>query len=745
MKYTELRKELRDYYSDGGGERTESFAQKCFEILDCRVTENMTVMDQKILQYKVISEEFEPKLFLSSPFYYETGTLTALSDGGLWSKGTGKPHAGGWVYMRNQHLFEEQDAVLWEKKNRQREEQLYLICGPYNDMFQHFNFNNRPIFERGLKGIYEEARAGLSHAENDDQKEFFKGVEEGMLVLRRMAEKFGDEAKRLLKDAPENKNLRLIADTAYRVPWEAPQTFYEALSTLAFMRKALGSLEGVGPNTFGRLDMDLYPFYERDIATGRLTKEEAYELICMFLISWDCHYDHDMKMVGYSDHELENTYVLGGCDKNGEPLYNELTRMFLTATREEKIVFPKIKCRFGKNSPKEYLDEINLPVINGTSTILYQNDDSTIPMLLRTGRTLEEARDYLVTGCWAVVTYDEKVDHGNYLNLLKPFEYALHRMFDKMEKVGVTFKTFDDCAGFEEIYENVLYNCKTLLEERVSMTRLGGRISHKVNPLPIFSSTLCGCMENKALYNNGGTRFCDEHFLFFGFPEIIDSLLAIKTLVYDTHKYTLAEMLGAVRNNWQGYEDMRTEATKCPGWGDGSEEACSLAKRFNEDLFAITDSMVGGYGGKVRFGHLTYTEIRWWGEKTKATPNGRYDGEYFAQGLTPSRLKRIPSVNDVINSLSALDPVLMMNNVVNIILPSGKTTLDYLEAFLRASSGTALQSLQLNCTSKETLLDAQKHPEKYPDLIVRVTGFSAKFTALSPEWQAEVLTRNFYE
>ena len=144
-------------------------------------------------------------------------------------------------------------------------------------------------------------------------------------------------------------------------------------------------------------------------------------------------------------------------------------------------------------------------------------------------------------------------------------------------------------------------------------------------------------------------------------------------------------------------------------------------------------------------GHLTYTEIRWWGEKTLAFPDGRRNGEYFAQGLTPSRLKKIPCVNDVVHSLARLDPLTMASNsVVNIILPNN-TPLDICEAFLRVAAGTAMQSLQLNCTSKEELLDAQKHPEKYPNLIVRVTGFSAKFTSLSKEWQDEVISRNFYE
>jgi formate C-acetyltransferase len=243
----------------------------------------------------------------------------------------------------------------------------------------------------------------------------------------------------------------------------------------------------------------------------------------------------------------------------------------------------------------------------------------------------------------------------------------------------------------------------------------------------------------------GGAKYADDYQLIFGLPNIVDSLLAIKTLVYDSGKYTLSEFLNAVRSNWEGCEIMHAEAKASPGWGDGSEESCALANRFNNDLYTICRKQTGTYGGKVHMGHLTYTEILWWGKITKATPDGRKDGEYFAQGLTPSRLKKIPCVNDVIRSMASLDASTMgANSVLNIILPSG-LSLDRCEAFLRAVAKSSVQSLQLNCVSKQDLLDAQIHPEKYPHLIVRVTGFSAKFTSLSKEWQQEVISRNFYE
>lgn len=746
--FEKMRKELYDFYLTGDAERSRSFADLCFDIMDARYEEGMTVTAQKLLQYDVISEQFDPVIFRHNPFFYETGVLTSLSDGAFQAKGHKFVQANGWVYHRNQHLFAEQDEELWKIKNVQRKELLYLICGPYNDVNQHFNFNCRPFLQVGLKGVHDAAEAELARAERAEEREFLQAVCHGMRTLAKMAARFADRAQLLLeseRDEECRKNLALIASTARRVPWEAPQSFYEALATLAFLRTAMGSLEGAGPNTFGRLDKDLISFYRADAESGRLTREQAYELVRAFLFIWDCHYDHDMLMSGYADHELENTYTLGGCDDDGAPLYNEVTTMFLRATREDGVIFPKIKCRFSKNSPKEYLDEINRAIVKGTSTVLLQNDDATIPALLRAGRPLAEARDYMISGCWGMATSQEKFDHGSYLNLLKPFEYAVHARADKIALVEIDFEVFTGEEDFEELYRKTVRNCERIMDAKLDKTRRGGQILHKVTQFPIFSSTLDDCIRNHADYTAGGARYNDDYHLLFGLPNIVDSLLAIRTLVFEQKRCTLAEYLAAVRANWEGFEELRVAATRCHGWGDGNEDSCALANRLNNDLFAIAQTKKGTYGGKVHIGHLTYTEIRFWGEKTLATPDGRRAGEYFAQGLTPSRLKRIPCVNDVIRSMACLDPSTMAaNSVVNIILPSN-IPLDRCEAFLRAVAGTAVQSLQLNCTSREELLDAQVHPEKYPDLIVRVTGFSAKFTSLSPEWQQEVLSRNFYD
>lgn len=561
MPYESFRKEMTDYYFNHANDNAEAFCARVLPLMDAEYRDGMSAYEMKALQYRVIADEFEPILFSENPFYYETGTIPAHSDGARDLRG--HRHAGGWTHWKNYHLFRDQDPALMDLRNRQGAERLYLICGPYSDTSQHFNFNYKPIFRHGLRGLYEKAEAQLEGA-SDAQREYLEATMTGLLALKKMAEKFAAaaDAKR-----SESEHFARIADSAAYCPWNAPRSFYEALNTLAFCRKAVVALEGVGFNTFGRPDVELLPFYEADIAASRMTKAEAYNLITKFLLSFDCHYDHDMKMVGYADHELENTYTLGGCDSDGKPVWNDLTEMFLRATREEKIIFPKIKCRFSKDSPKAYLDAVSEDVIRGTSSILYQNDDACIPAMVRYGRTLEEARDYVVTGCWGMFANGcEKPDNGSYVNLLKPFEFSLHRLADKCEEVGIDFAPIDGAADFEEVYRITIDNFHKLFEARADIVLRGKGIWSRVDPLPLYSAPLESCLDKRTDYTAGGAKYQDDQYMLVGFPNIVDSLLAIKTLCFDEKICTFAEMLAAIRANWEGYDDLRLAAMRCPGW-----------------------------------------------------------------------------------------------------------------------------------------------------------------------------------
>ena len=749
MGFDRLRAELRDFYGNILDDRADVFNAVCTAELDRRYEDGMSAYQMKALQYQTIVELCEPTIFDNSPFYYEICTMVAHCDGANIWRG-GHEHAGGWTFRRNRHIYADTYPDLLERARAQKRKQLYLICGDFCDELQHFQFNYRPLFKSGLRGVYEKAIAQLEIAQTDEERDYLSATVTGLLSLKRLAEKFAEVAEKRLQTVTNEsarKNAELIAKTARRVPWEAPETLYEALNTYAFLRKACGALEGIGYNTFGRPDLDLYPIYKRELERGGITANEARELISKFLITWDCHYDHDMKMVGYADHEFENTYVLGGCDADGKPVWNDLTRLFIEVNREEKIIYPKIKARFGVDSPKEYLNELNKAVLGGNSAILYQNDDMCIPALVREGRTPEEARDYSVSGCWDMKCSGvEKPDAGAYVNLLRVFEMTVHNDREMMREAMIEFAPFDEAQSFDEVYAVMMDNFKRLFVERANIVAIGAPLRARVDPLMLTSMTMDSCLDKRRDFTNGGAKYNDEAFFFVGFPNVVDSLIAIKTLCFDKKICTLDELLCAVRANWQGYDELRRAALSCNCWGDASEESSALASRLWDDLYAALDALPTRFGGKIGMGHLTYTEIRFWGEMTRATPDGRLGGTCFSQGLTPSRLHKIDSATTVVAAARALDfSKCAANSVVNMVLPAARMTPEIFEALLRAIAISGFQSLQLNCVTKEELLDAQIHPEDHDDLVVRVTGFSAKFTALSEGWQEEFLSRNFYE
>ena len=188
MGYLSLREELKAYYWEKADESARNFYTRAMAEMDARYQEGMSVFEMKTLQYRTITDLFEPILFKDFPFYYETGTLAAHSDGARAFRG--HLSAGGWTFWKNQHLYKEQDEELWELRSKQGDGQFYLMCGDYNDDSQHFNFNHRPILEKGLKGIYEDAKSRIKSINTQKENAFLSAVCDAMLCLKRMSEKF---------------------------------------------------------------------------------------------------------------------------------------------------------------------------------------------------------------------------------------------------------------------------------------------------------------------------------------------------------------------------------------------------------------------------------------------------------------------------------------------------------------------------------------------------------------------------
>ncbi|MBQ8371600.1 MAG: hypothetical protein IJX38_01490 [Clostridia bacterium] len=732
MSYEKIKSTLKSFYENELTDIAKGISERVFARMDALDKEQpgMSAYRLKSELYTAIADEITPVIFDGIPFPHETGALCAFSDG-KFNRG-GMIHANGWLYLRNEHIFRDVDPHAYEVYRKNGAARLYAQTGSYVDIM-HIGIPMKKVFAVGLCGIYEECLAALDGC-SSEEREFIECSISGILALKRIAEKFAARA--------DEMGYTELRDIVTRVPWNPPVTMHEGLATLAFMRKALGALEGVGFNSFGRVDLLLYPLYENDIKRG-VSEAELLDLVTRFLIIWDTALDTRAPMTNNYEYELENTLTLGGRDINGREVYNGVTRLFLRARKEHNFLYPKMMLRYSASSSDEYLGLITSPLIEGKSFSLYANDDSIIPALTGSGIDGEDAVDYVIGGCWDALTPDvANRFSGEYLNILVPLEWMVHEEYGEMEKNELDFGTFRDVLSFEELYEKYIRAIRLLLERKAGPMSVGSRKWCEVNPLATLSALMQPCIPKKTDITAGGGKYNRECVYFCGFAEVVDSLLAIKNLCFsDNPVCTLEELLSECRCNFKN-EVLRQRAISAPSYGDGSEESSAFAARLHDDLYRVSRGLPTAYGGEFRIGFNQYTEIIWWGKATKAIPSGRRDGDFLSQGMSPSRLIRRATAVDVLDSVRYMDMTKCAANAsVTVALPREGLDGERVISFFRAVSRSGIQSLQPNIVSREELLAAQKDPEHYGHIIVRVCGFSAPFVLLSRTYQEEILSR----
>ena len=733
MVYSRIKNTLNDFYVNTLPTLAKGISARVFALMDAYDAEHPGESSYRLKArlYEAIAEEITPVIFEDIPFFFETGALIAFSDGKFNRGGT--IHANGWLYLRNEHIFKEVDPHAYEVYRKNFDSRLYSQTGTFVDIM-HIGLPLKKIFKVGLSGIYEECVAALADCKTDEEREFIECSIAGILALKKIASKFADEADR--------KGLCDLAATARRVPWNAPTTMHEGLCTLAFIRKALGALEGVGFNSFGRVDILLSPLYESDRARG-VGEDELLDDVTRFLLIWDCTLDRRQPMQKNFEYELENTLTLGGIDADGNHVWNGVTRLFLKARGNHDMLYPKMMLRYSSTSPKEYLRTICAPLLEGKSFSLYANDDSIIPALKESGIEQEDAVDYVIGGCWDALTPDvANKFSGEYLNILSPLEWPIHGMLEEMEQNELHFNLFDDAASFDELYDRYIESVRMLLLRKTAPMSVASRRWHEVNPLPTLSALMKPCIPARRDLTAGSGKYNRESVYFCGFAEVVDSLLAIRELCFsDSPVCSLKELFKECQGNWEN-EALRRKALSTPSYGDGDEESSRLAGRLYDDLYRISRNLPTSYGGEFRIGFNQYTEIVRWGKVTSAMPNGRKYGDFLSQGMSPTRLVQKACALDILSSFRYIDMKKCAGNAsLTITMPMGGLDLDRLTAFFRAVSAVGIQSLQPNIVNREELLMAQKNPQDYGHIIVRVCGFSAPFVLLSPTYQEEILTR----
>ncbi len=611
----------------------------------------------------------------------------------------------------------------------------YLHCWSNPVGFDHHCAGYDRVLTIGLSGIVAEAEAMLAQCTDSDKAAFYRAVIETNKALAKLAGRFAAEGRRLAEECLKNDDsagaahYTKIAEAAAWVPWNPPRTFYEGLCATMFYRECVGSVEGIGISILGHFDRSLYPLYRDDLAAGRTTKAEALRLLCDFLLYTDTRFQlHE------SFHETSTTIELGGCDREGNVVYNELTELVLSAVYNVRSVNTKINCRLSAKHPRAYLERLAALQLSDLPTFMMKNDDVLIPARVRQGQAVEDARLYVGGGCHEIVLMGTEVctRADTWISMPK-------LVLDAME-TGIADENYE--RFYQRFLDTVHDYHKRVAETKNTYERLW---SH-YDPLPLYSSSLEDTLPNGRDATAGGTRYNSTALSMVGTATMIDSLYTIKKLVFEDGTLSMADFLHIIKENFTDNEVLRQQIlTKIPKYGTHDATLDAFAGEVMTDVSAAASGLTNGRGGKYLPAFYPHNVFLTLGERLGATPDGRHARTPLSRGASPSEFIETDSPLDLVRSLEAVDFTAYADSFcAELTLPRMENTAEnrkiltaITEAFLEAGGS----SLQLNLLDRDMLRDAQQNPDRYRHLSVRVCGYSAVFIYLGRNIQEEVIAR----
>lgn len=752
-----LKSEMREFYSKirrgdiiAGNEKFNRLNSSIRSAMDKFYDENQNIHPYllKAALYEEIEKQFEPVIFKNSPFFFEMGVRCAES----WGTPDGNS-AASWMFNKKIHIMQElegKNTCWFQMYNEKSTLKIWsLHCGGFD--FDHHCLGYSRLMKEGVTGIISKISERMKTATDHSQKCFLEGALRGCKSMIRIAAKFADKAEELLRneiDPSVRKNLLRIAKCARRIPENPPESFYEGLAMILFMREVSASMEGVGISVMGHLDRLLIELYRKDIKSGAITEQEAKGM----LGQWMVHTDVKFHIEDNPWPETSTCIELGGCDEDGNQVFNELTKLILTAHRDYKLLNPKPNCRISSQSSQEYLDLLSSLILSGHNNLAILNDDVIIPACVKMGKDIREVRLYVNGGCQE--TMCEGVEHTAgayfYYNIARVLELCLNPLNDEQLKnlPSHLLKCLPEKAigrTFEEFYKSVISSIEKMAMLGSQWASETGSHAWEVQPSLIFSSTLKGCIEKAVDYSAGGAKYNPSGIAYVGFGTLVDSLLAIKKAVYALKITDMEILLKALSCNWNGYENLRAKFIAMPKYGWNDAESNEMAARVSAELSRITAKMKNERNDKFQASFFVYYAFKNFGKIVRATPDGRAEGDMLSQGASPGRVRPPETLTDVFNSMSHIDFTGFPGNAVfDIQIPAGRMAPDKLSSVLKTFTLLKGPTFQPNCASVQTMKDAQIDPERHRDLIVRISGLSAVFVALTKEVQDEIIGRNVF-
>ena len=671
-------------------------------------------------------------------------------------------------------IHEEEIIPFW--KNRQIRakivnsmEKEWLDCYE-NGVFTEFMEQRAPghtvcggeIYKKGFKDFKQEIIDEIEKLDFVNDKDAYdkKAQLEAMSIacdaIMIYGKRYAEYARELAqKETDENKkkDLLLIASNCDVVPANKPQTFHQAVQMYWFVHVGvtteLNIWDAFSP---GRFDQHLNPFYENDINENRIDRDNAKEILECLWVKFNNQpappkVGVTLKESGtYTDFANINT---GGITEDGKDGVNDVSYIILDVMDEMKLLQPSSNVQISKKTPSKFLKRACEISRKGWGQPAFYNTEAIIQELLEAGKTIEDARCGGTSGCVETGCYGkEAYILTGYLNLPKILEITLNNGLDPVSKKQLGIKTGDarEFKSYDELFNAFKSQLNHFVDIKVKGNNVIERIYSKHMPAPLMSVIVDDCIKNAKDYNAGGARYNTKYIQGVGIGTITDSLTSIKYNVFDKKKFNMEELLNALSDNFEGHEAIyNMVVNKTPKYGNDDDYADELMQDVFNSFYNEVTGRISPMGAQYRINMLPTTCHVYFGEVMGASANGRLSPKPLSEGISPEKGGDTNGPTAVIKSCSKMDHLktggTLLNQRFAPAVVQGEDGLDNMANLVRAYFNMDGHHIQFNVFDKNVLLAAQKNPEEYKDLIVRVAGYSDHFNNLSRALQDEIIGR----
>lgn len=531
-----------------------------------------------------------------------------------------------------------------------------------------------------------------------------------------------------------------VAECLLHIRDGAPQNIYEAMQVIYIYFMVSECFDSYQVRSLGNgLDNTLYGFYKNDLKSGAYTKEEIKELFRYFLFQWSAIGNY-----------WGQPFYMGGTNADGSTKYNELSYDILDVYDELGIYNPKIQVKINENTPDRLLFKVFDMIRRGKSCFALCCEPGMIKAVMGYGTTYEEALNMDIRGCHETGVRANEVSTGTgYVNALKSVEYVFSNGFDSRigKQLGLKTGELKDLKTFEDFYSAVLKQWENLIEMTIDVSKQYEKYLSFINPSNMYSATIEGALKKGADAYQSGVKFNNSALLNCGFASLVDAIMAVKEFVYDKKDVTLETLSAALAADWKGFEDLHTKVVKSlRKYGNDDAETDRYTEAMSAYFASKVNNRPNARGDVYKAIMHTAMEFVWEGEKTGATPDGRYAGDEISKNGSPSVGMDREGVTALIKSALKARPYtycesFCLDVMLHPTAVSGDEGLEIMKSLLFMYMKNGGQTVQFNVFNTETLRDAQKRPEKYQNLQVRVCGWNVLWNNLSEKEQNAYITR----